>query len=335
MLPVSRVFSFAGLLVLLLLAGCQNPTLSQIGAFGNSVSSLATNASNGYEMIDTATVIEQIYHVASDPSQVPSADTFKGVFSVPVAASPQDTTAPVVLPALTPDQEKWSGIQGRLNMLSAMGKYANALQILATTDYRSGIDTASQNLDSGLNTLSADYTKISGKPSKISKNDIAILSSAVDAIGAAIVEEKRRAAIKAIIIKTDPTIQDAAKLLEEEFGPKADGIPADVQQKLTLAANFLGNAYIAEKDQPGATFAKRYQMLIDMQNMYQLAAATPNYFGDVARGAKAMAQAHAALVQAVQQDKFTSSEIVNNIGDLVSYAQSVQAFYKKFSSNGK
>jgi hypothetical protein len=76
-------------------------------------------------------------------------------------------------------------------------------------------------------------------------------------------------------------------------------------------------------------------MLIDMQNMYQLAAATPNFFDDIARGAKAMAQAHAALVQAVRQDKFTSSEIVSNIGDLVNYAQSVQAFYNKFSSNGK
>ena len=319
------------LLIVLLfsLVGCQSqPTLTQIDAFGVSASSLADGSKEGFQLVDDVTVMRNVYDIASDSSKFPKEDTFRGLFSVPLAATPTDIPPVTSMPALPPKPTTAEGIKVRLAVLSSLGKYSNALHELATADFRKDIDSAATDLDGALKGLRDDYGKATGKTSSISDQSIASIATAVDAIGAVIVEEKRRAAIAKIINEADKGVQEAAKLLADDFDAGAGKIPDYVTQSLRNAAGSLQQAYSTERTKPTSDFATRYRMLIDIQNAYQLADAAPSFFASIVGGAKSMATAHTALVAAVKDNKFTSSEIVDDIGGLVRYAQSVQQFYK-------
>ncbi|MGA3068297.1 MAG: hypothetical protein ABSF29_15740 [Tepidisphaeraceae bacterium] len=229
--------------VLLALGGCSTVPLTQVSEFGTATSSLVTNAQNGYELLNSATVLEQMYNVADNPDQFPTQSTFTGFFSVPPAATPSNLPVAATMPTLTVEQAQIAQqFNVRFDLLSALGKYGAALQSLATTNYSSGINSASQNLDNSLIGLRDSYNKIAAADASLPKSGIndqtfAIISTAIDAIGTVIVEEKRREAIKAIIQQADPGVQQAAACLEKDFaGNDPGGIPANVQQKLLDAA---------------------------------------------------------------------------------------------------
>jgi hypothetical protein len=131
-------------------------------------------------------------------------------------------------------------------------------------------------------------------------------------------------------------VQQAAACLEKDFaGNDPGGIPANVQQKLLDAAGSLEEAYNEQRSGPTSDFTKRYRMLINIQNAYQMADATPQFFASIVGGAQAMAKAHTALVAATQQDQFTSSDIVSNVAQLIGFAQSVDQFYTTLTTTAK
>ena len=189
-----------GAMMILLLEGCATTSLTQISAFGKATASLADDAKKAFELIDSSTIDRKMYDVAANKSLAPKDVTFEGLFK-------------------ESDSVKY---QIRIAVLEKLGNYAKALDNLATADFRKDIDAASTDLYGSLSGLSATYKKVTDTDLPLKDDQLKLIATAVDAIGTVIVETKRRDAIKTIIIQTDEAVQNAAKLLEVEFGKDSE-----------------------------------------------------------------------------------------------------------------
>ncbi|OGP68904.1 MAG: hypothetical protein A2031_05920 [Deltaproteobacteria bacterium RBG_19FT_COMBO_43_11] len=298
-----------GAMMILLLEGCATTSLTQISAFGKATASLADDAKKAFELIDSSTIDRKMYDVAANKSLAPKDVTFEGLFK-------------------ESDSVKY---QIRIAVLEKLGNYAKALDNLATADFRKDIDAASTDLYGSLSGLSATYKKVTDTDLPLKDDQLKLIATAVDAIGTVIVETKRRDAIKTIIIQTDEAVQNAAKLLEVEFGKDSE-LSKFVHENLTDADGSLRTAYNIQKKSPNSTFNLRYEMLVKIRQMYNAAQTSPMLFDNISAGAKKVREAHATLKTAVMKDEFSSAEIAKQIGELVTFAKSVHSYYEKLGS---
>jgi hypothetical protein len=303
---MNRIATCSMLMVCLLLTctGCSTPSLSQIKQFGSASSSLGEQARKAFDLAATASVDRKIYDVAADSTKGPTDDTFQGIFS----------------------GDKAESLALRLRVLDALANYSGALQKLAEADLATGIDTASKDLNGSLIALRATYQKASGKSLPLTDADIGIISTAIDAIGKAVVEAKRRSAIKTIIITSDGAVQKAAELITSDLGSNSD-LASFVKETVSNSRGSVQQAYNSERGKSSSTFESRYTMLLRARQLYDTEMGTPAFFTSVSKGADSAAKAHNALLTAVKDNKFSSQEVAVFIGDLQNYVKSVEAFY--------
>ena len=306
------VYTILTATALVTLVGCATPSLTQISAFGTASASLADHSKKAYALVDSSTVDRKMYDVASDTKLGPTDSTFQGVFTGPQA----------------------DALAIRLKLLGKLGDYADALNKLATADFRKDIDAASKDLDAALVGLSQTYKTVSGKASPISDQDFQLIAAAVDAIGTAIVEHKRREAIRMVILQADAAVQDTSKLLKEELG-ESSSLASFVHENLVYTGNALRLTYNKQRLAAETTFNSRYQMLVQIRQLDEASEASPGFFKNVSAGAGKVGEAHAVLKKAVTKNEFTSAEIAKNIGELVDYAKSVKAFYDSLATTDK
>jgi hypothetical protein len=304
--------SIVAICLVLTCSGCATVSLSQVKQFGSASSSLGEHARKAFDLAATASVDRNIYDVAADPNKGPTDSTFQGLF-----------TGDVGVPG---GKEKAERLGLRLHALNALSNYSNALQQLAEANFATDIDTASKDLNGSLVALRSTYQKASGKDLPLTDADIGIVAMAVDAIGKAVVEAKRRAAIKTIIIKCDPAVQTTAKLITSDLGRDSE-LASFVTQALSNSRGSVQQAYNSERLRPTSTFDSRYAMLLRARQLYDAEMGTPAFFASVSEGATAAAKAHQTLRTAVEANKFSSQEAAKLIGELQNYVKSVEAFY--------
>jgi hypothetical protein len=312
---MSQLVALSGLALCIVLtcAGCSTVSLSQVKQFGAATSSLAENTQKAFQLAATASVDRNLYAVAGDPKKGPTDSTFEGLFTGDVGS--------------LDGKEKAQRLTLRLNALDGLAKYANALQQLTEADFSSDIDAAATKLNGSLVGLVQTYKKASGKDLPITDEDIGIISTAVDAIGKVIVEAKRRAAIKTIIVKTDPAVQNVAKLIASDLGSDSE-LASFVKEAMSNSRGSVQQAYNLERERPTSSFDVRYAMLLRARQLYDAEMTTPALFTALSEGAKATAKAHQALREAVQSGAFSSAQLALLIGELDVCSKSVQAFYK-------
>lgn len=292
------------------ICGCAStPSLTQVAAFGDATKSLADNSKKAFSLIDSTTVQRKLYGLAIDPTLGPTDKYFEGLFV---------------------GDDK--GLRARLDTLDALGAYSAALQSLATADFRKDVDASATALYGSIAGLNGDVKKLSGQ-SFVTDDRLKLIVTAVDAIGAVVVESKRRDAIKVIVIQADDGVQATSRLLANDFGTNSD-IPKFVKQNLINTDGSIRQAYNVERSAKNSTFDLRLTRLQQIQVAYDAEQQSDALFNSISLGAKKVGETHAALKQAVMSDQFSSSDLAVLIGELVNYAQSVQAFYGSFSTNG-
>lgn len=307
---IANMRIISSLILTIMLAGCVSTnSLTQITTFGAGTSSIAENSKKAFDLIDSSTIERKMYDVASNASLYPTDSTFEGLFNE--------------------DDLKKIGV--RIAVLEKLGSYAKSLEKLASADFRKDIDSASTDLYESLNGLSSTYKKATNTELKIKDDQLKLIASAVDAIGTVIVESKRRDAIKTIIVQADDAVQDAAILLEKEFGKDSE-LSKIVQQNLTNADGSLRTAYNSQRAASDSTFNLRYEMLIKIKQMHASATTVPLLFNSISAGVKKVRDAHATLKASVINDEFSSSELAKQMGELVAYSKSVNSFYEKLGT---
>lgn len=298
-------------------AGCGTVSLSQVKQFGVASSSLGDHARKAFDLASTASVDRNIYDVAGDPQKGPTDSTFQGMF-----------TGNIGIPE---GKEKADRLGLRLRVLDQLANYSSALQQLTEAEFAKDIDAAATDLNGSLVGLRDTYKKASGKDIPISDADIGIIATAVNAIGKAVVEAKRRAAIKTVIVKVDPAVQNATGLLASDLGRESD-LVSFVKEALSNSRGSVQQAYNLERARANSTFDTRYAMLVRARQLYDAEIMTPTFFAAVSEGSTAAGKAHQALRKAVEADDFSSAEAAKLIGELEFYVKSVQAFYKSLKA---
>lgn len=298
-------------------AGCGTASLSQVKQFGVASSSLGEHTRKAFDLAATASVDRNIYDVAGDPQKGPTDRTFEGLF-----------TGDVGIPG---GKEKAERLALRLRVLDQLANYSSALQQLSEADFAKDIDAAAKDLNGSLVGLRETYKKASGKDLPITDADIGIIATAVNAIGKAVVEAKRRAAIKTVIVKADSAVQNATKLIASDLGRDSD-LASFVKEALSNSRGSVQQAYNLQRTRANSTFDVRYAMLVRARQLYDAEITTPAFFAAVSEGATAAGKAHQALRTAVEADDFSSPEAAKLIGELEVYVKSVRAFYKSLQA---
>lgn len=285
--------SCATLILSLSLIGCSLP-LNHIGAFSQASANLAKIAADAYNDVNETTIERRISDIASDPELSPNDPTFEMLIADEALAL-------------------------RLSLLRGVKDYAEALGNLASADFRKEIDEASKDLYGALGKLQDTYADKTHS-SLISDDNLAIIATAVDAIGTAIVENKRRDALKTIIIQSDPLIRESMKLISGEL------------PLLDITVENLNSIYtdkISSYKQQVETlsYTQRVEMLRDIRRSYQLYQNSLILLTKLAPASKAISDAHTALREAVETNKFTTNQLIKEIKNLVEISKSIKKYH--------
>jgi hypothetical protein len=301
--PKIKMFVIATFIlpIIALFMGC-SPPLDQIRVFGTATGSLSDNSKKAFQLLNDSTIERKIDDVAIDPCKYPKDDVFEGLLT---------------------DE----ALRVRIDVLDNLGAYATSLEKLANADFKKEIDEAATDLYGALSGLKKNYKAATNRELDLSDDQMKIIASAFKVFGDAIIESKRRSAIKTIIIEADDAVQTVTSLLAEEFRDDSP-ITLQVQENLSNADGSLRQIYNKELATSTSTFDERYQMLIRIRKMYEATQSSKQLFTDIHNGAIQAGKAHSALKKAVQKNKFTSEEFTKELGDLVFYAKSVAQFYE-------
>lgn len=294
--PFSHLLSISIAALLLALTGCTSTSLNHVGVFSQASAELAKSAADGYEMINNITIERRLSDIASEADRYPNEDTFKHLIT-------------------------GSSLTTRIRLLRAMETYANALGELASAQFRKEIDAASSNLYGALDQLQETYAKDTQASPPLTDHQLALIATAVDAIGTAIIEEKRRAALKTIIIQVDPMIQHAMRLISMELPALSEYA---IASKQTIFTDLI-KAY--QQEAASISYNERIMKLDQIRITYEEVEAISSLFADLITASKRIASAHSTLRLSVAANRFTSPELISEIKSLTAFAKSTQGFH--------
>lgn len=299
-------------LTLAALVGCASTSLTQVKQFGSASKTLGEHARSAFDLAATASVDRHLYDVAGDPQKGPTDATFEGLFT-------GDS-------GVLGGKEKAERLALRLRVLDQLSNYSSALQQLAEADFDKDIDAAAKDLNGSLIGLRDTFKEASGRDLPLTDDDIGIIATAVNAIGKAVAEAKRRDAIKTTITEADPAVQRATELIASDLGQDSD-LASFVKEAISNSRGSVQQAYNLERMRPHSTFDSRYSLLVRARELYDAEANTPAFFAAVSGGAAAVGTTHSALRKAVEADDFSSEEVAKRLGELEVYVKSVRGFY--------
>lgn len=285
---------------MVVLLGCVSTT-GHVGVFSEAAEELAVQLEAGYQLVETSTIQRKITVEAAEPAEL-SENDFEALFKGLLEGSE--------------DHEI------RMKMIKQLRAYLKALGELSSANFREGIDKASKELRGVLTGFKETYKKASGKDVGIKERDVGIFATLVDAIGIGISEKKRKKAIKKVVEIADPAIQKICARLSKELPALAD----DVEMSLTTIEAEMKSYY----NEKGRTLdlLHRIRYLREIQQKHHQKTKAKEFFDNLGKAVDRLAKAHAVLRKAVNRKKFTTKELIDQIGELVDFARSLREFYK-------
>ena len=285
---------------IVVLLGCVSTT-GHVGVFSKAAEELAAQLETGYQLVETSKIRKDITDEAAGPSQL-SENDFGNLFKGLLKGSEHYTI--------------------RMKMIKQLRAYSKALGELSSANFREGIDNASKELHGVLTGFTKTYKKASGKDVGIKERDMRIFATLVDAIGTGISERKRKKAIKKVVEIADPAIQKICARLSKELPTLADG----VEKNLNTVETEMKNYYI--KKGKSLDLLRRIQYLREIQQVHLQTTNAKAFFNKLGKSVDSLAKAHGVLRKAVNQKKFTTKELIDQIKELVDFARSLREFYK-------
>lgn len=318
----ARTFSAA--LLLAVLTSCGSVPLRDIKTFGAATSALADEATDAFDVVNEWSARRKIYDAAHDPTM--SVDTtqvdsvsrtnLRGIFD------PPDPVIPT-----PPFREQ---LRLRMKALSELGAYAAALETLATADVSDEIDEASLGLRGSLASLRDTYGEAKPGSSPIITDDaLDVIATAVNAIGKAIAEAKRRQALCDVIKQANPAVQKVSALLAEDFGAN-DSLVQFMERSALNARGSLQIAYNNEK--ANLAFHERVVRLQELRAMYLAEITMKDYANAIVDGAGKVGTAHQKMREVVMNGELTVPSLRRDVEALVDLTNDIKTFREKLQS---
>ena len=285
---------------LMLLNGCATTTpTNQIAAFGEATSQIT-------EHVDT---VMQEYNESSVARQITDyAATYKGQFAARLTL---EQLAKISQP-ITPTHRQQFAIY-RANKV--LGHYASALGALASAGTKHQVDLASADLYGAFIGLNDQYKLLKGDDVSLFDNaKLATVSTLIAQIGSVVVEEKRRAAIKDIVLAANGSIGVICDEIIAQLSNAgiADGIALSRQH--ILREQLIEYKALAKKN--SSKLKWRTQELSRLHELQQQVFTSKLLVQRSVQAIKAVKAAHQILSDEVAKDRFNSSELSQTIGRL-------------------
>jgi len=234
----------------------------------------------------------------------------------------------------------------RQDVLDGLDAYAQILATVAGNAPFDSLDTESQALGAALKSI--DLTKWTSLP-QISGSQAGVISAAVQALGAFLIERKLASTLPPIIRAQQPNIREIAQFLIFDIGGTArEPCIADVEQVLNSALPLCAGGLLAMLDKAARDRTAQADLLIektlavqqlDIRDLAAIKAevsAVEGSLADAAAAREALVQtqsalrsmviAHESLVDAVDPSKAGTDAA---IARLVFHANRIQATYSK------
>ena len=215
-IPLLRTFT-AGVIAICLsfhLTGCAVTPLNHVGAFSQASAELAKNTADAYAYVNETTIQRKINDVAA-MGNTPEDKVFEGLIDK-------------------------SGLAIRISLLRGVEDYSKSLGNLASADFRKEIDAASKDLYGSLGELQNTYKVATKEKFPLSGDNLAIIATAIDAIGTAIAENKHGLVVLAHAVP--PTnLTNAKRVLWAQQTAGANTWTATVNEPITWRDETVGN----------------------------------------------------------------------------------------------
>ncbi|MEJ1355965.1 MAG: hypothetical protein RPU91_13930 [Candidatus Sedimenticola sp. (ex Thyasira tokunagai)] len=308
---------------LLLISGCGSTPTTQISAFANSTKAITEN-------VDA--VIDEYNNTALDREFTSFAATYKGSHANQLTA----TELAKIAKPITSEQKKKFAIY-KAN--KALGSYATSLSLLSSAGSRADIDLASANLYGSMISINDQYKTIKETEKDLfNTENMATVSKLIAAIGSVIVEEKRRKAIKGIVVQANPKIAIICDEINSQL--KTAGIEDSISTSRAYILSEELQEYWTQADDKSKfnwrkSEVKRLREL--QQNMFN----SKLLVQKSQKAILAVKGAHDTLAKELEKNRFTSASIAAAIGRLKELDKHYDDFEdlllscKKISKNDK
>jgi hypothetical protein len=289
---------FVLFLMIITLLGCAKAPITQIAAFGNSANELTAKVEN---------VIKEYNDAALNREFTNYAAIYNGKYA-------KLLTSQELSKIYKPIDAKTKKKLAIYKATQSLGSYAKALSALASADSIIDIDFAAATLYGSMIGLNDQYKIIKNiKEDLFDAKTFALSAKAVAAIGNTIVEEKKRKAIKKIIIAANPKISVICDTINIQLNASGihDGISASRQYILSEEIR----EYKTRVKQPTKLDWRRGEI----QRLYQLnqGITTSKLLAQQAQKAiMSIKKSHNTLATELKKNKFNSEKIASTIGRL-------------------
>jgi hypothetical protein len=281
------------------LAGCASDELGPVRSFSTSASSFVTEANAALVTIDDSYIQRNIAKVASGDSELTD-DVFKGV----LAGDP--------------------GVAAAKAALTALGRYADSINALASADYASQIDTAATNLYGSLTDIEKNAGNLAPAAPKISDSDLGLLATAIKAIGTAVAQRRQAEAIRTAIVIADPVVQTIASGMAKIFGDLRSSSTYTKNLDIIYTAEFT--AYKREVASPRIPYSEKVSRLDELDAAYVANQDADAFLSKLSASATALGVAHAKIKQSLTGPSSKSADMIRTIGQLQSFVNDLKTF---------
>lgn len=288
--------------VLVLLAGCSlSPLARRTSAFATAATATAKDTTNAYALV------EQAHHDAEIAAMVANFD--------------KDGFHPETIEPFMPAKD----MEARTRVLEGLSRYAETLAYVSGDAPMNDVDMQTTALGKSLEDLSksgavASFTKSAG----VSNVDLNLATTAIDALGRALIERRRSRDLPAILKEMKTPIPQICALLEADIGdPEKSGL-----------RNQLKNDYEALKRKQ-IQFIRDNEATMSAADKRDAIEALPKIVSAEASGDKSlsatqtalkqMAATHTALVESVGAKEAPAFRTM--LSELISDGQQLHGFY--------
>ncbi len=165
------------------------------------------------------------------------------------------------------------------------------------------------------------------RSSPLTQDNLVSIATAVDAIGTTLAEERRREALRTVVIQANPTIQRSMELFREEISLLKEFVVSNLD---TIYTEKL-KAY--QRESKSLNFNSRVSRLREVRAAYDRMADTRTLLENLTKASAKIATAHQALYENVVRNQFTSKELVNEIKEVAELAKTIQEFNEKLKKD--
>lgn len=214
----------------------------------------------------------------------------------------------------------------------ALKGYGQALQQLNDAASAEQVTAATIKLDNALIGVYNEYENLSGNDqyNQQFNDSLDIVSTAVVAIGRTIIESKRKKAIKQIVTQADPWIQKLTEQMAAELKKqRADNLVTSINDTiLRYKITRFNDLARANKLKP----EKSRKMLDEIYADWTTYSTRKMKSETLVKAVQGIGKSHKTLLQEVEKDVFSSSEISHTVSELTDFYKQLDSTKELLSS---